>query len=155
IYLFLINKNFLWVGLMLGLAQIFRPIGIIFILSFIVIMIYQIVVNGNYAKAELKKQALKAAGFLFGYHLIVGVTSLILVFGGFSKTSLYTNLAPKYKLLVGLNHESKGGYADEDALLVLGNYKTNFNELAQERINERLIDKERLQGLFQDKFTIM
>lgn len=152
----LINKNKLVLsGICLGIGHIFRPIGLVFIVGVVVYFLFTFITKNEYSIKEIKNKIIDFSKIFIPYQFIISLTSLFLILGNFSNHSLYYNPASNYKLLVGLNHETKGGYSAEDSNLLFSSYKSNFKETAQEKIKERLSDTNELKLLFQEKFKTM
>ncbi|MDM1522353.1 glycosyltransferase family 39 protein [Empedobacter sp. 225-1] len=155
LYFFLKNKSFSWIGLFIGIAQIFRPIGTIFLFAFIILLIYQLIYDNKYSLKFVKIKLLNSLKLFLSYHFILIITSLVLIKGGFSENSLYHNASSNYKFLVGVNYDSKGGYSAEDSHLLFSTYDKNFEEYSKELIKIRIEDKLKLTNLFEEKFRIM
>ena len=155
IYSFLKKKNLIWIGLFIGVAQIFRPIGTLFLFAFVFLLIYQFLYENKYNIKSIKIKILEIIKLLFSYNFILIITSLLLIKGNFSENSLYHNASTNYKFLVGFNYDSKGGYSAEDSNLLFSTYDKNFEEYSKELIKIRMEDKLKLIELFEEKFRIM
>lgn len=109
IYIFLFKKqdvkNLIIVGLLIGLSNLERPEGIIYILT---IIIYLIVTN---------KKALDIAKKVFiillTYFIVTKVPSYIMIKQGINEIGL-NNTNPEWKFLMGFNDKSNGKNSMED-----------------------------------------
>jgi len=155
IYFYLSKKDLIWVGLMLGLAQIFRPIGTLFLLGIVLMLLIQFISNNRFNFNSIKSLIIKNIKLFSSYHLVLIITSVILLKGNYSEHSLYHNASSNYKFLVGFNYNSKGGYSEEDSNLLFNTYDTTFENYSKELIKIRTEDKLKVLELFEEKFRIM
>lgn len=155
LYTLLKNKNILWVGLFLGLAQIFRPIGTLFLFGTLGLFIYKLLSTYKFSIVEIKQFCINIFKLLVSYHFVLVLTSIVLVKGNFSQNSLYHNASSNYKFLVGLNYNTTGQYSEDDSALLMSSYDTTFDEYSKELIKIRLSDKIKVIDLFEEKFKIM
>lgn len=155
IYFYLSKRGFIGVGLMLGLAQIFRPIGTLFLVGIVLTLVFQFISDHRYNFNAFKTLIIKNIKLFTSYHLILILTSIILLKGNYSEHSLYHNASSNYKFLVGFNYTSKGGYSEEDSSLLFNTYDTTFEEYSKTLIKVRTEDKLKVLKLFEEKFKIM
>lgn len=67
-----------------------------------------------------------------------------------------SNRDPLWKFVVGLNHETKGGYSHEDAGHIMSLEIGEERTLEEKKIiKERLADKDKVISLFEEKFALM
>lgn len=152
--LFFRKKNLIVVGLFLGLSYLIRPTAIIYTIGVALIIIYQEFSQHKLNfKNILKYSILKNLKVGIPFLLLIFIASILFQITNISKHSLFDNPIPNYKLLVGLNHETTGGYSQDDARL-LGNPE-NFRKNVDSMINKRIEDKSKLLILFGDKFNAM
>lgn len=152
--LFFKKKNLLIVGLLLGLAYLIRPTAIIYTIGVSVIIIYEgfITYKSDFKKI-IRYSIIKILKIGIPFLAIIFIASILFQTTNISKHSLFYNPIPNYKLLVGLNQETVGGYSQEDARLL--NYPENFRKDVDSMIHERLEDKSKLIILTRDKFNAM
>lgn len=152
IYCVLNNKRLILAGLFLGLGQIFRPIGIIFLFATIVLLFWEWLNYSDYfSREKIKRLFFNTFKLMVPYYLILFVTSSLMVKLNFTEHSLFYNPTPSYKFLVGLNPESQGGYSQSDNNLIYQNIH-DFESVAQQKINERTDNLLDVYGLFETKF---
>lgn len=116
---FVINKNiietkpivkYLLIGIIIGIGNVLRPEGIVFILT---IIVYLICVENKYEKP--KTLITKSIVLLLGYIIIVKGTAFTFQTINISKNGL-TNKDPLWKFVLGTNYESQGMYTDSDLI---------------------------------------
>lgn len=116
---FVINKNilstkpivkFLLIGIIIGLGNVLRPEGIVFILT---IIVYLICIENKYEKP--KTLIIKSIVLLLGYIVITKGTAFTFQLTNISKNGL-ANKDPLWKFVLGTNYESQGMYADSDLI---------------------------------------
>lgn len=115
-------------GLLIGLGNIMRPEGIIFILT---IIIYLICIC--YKTENIKSLLLKIMVLVISYTLITKGCSLIFQATGISKNGL-ANKDPLWKFVLGTNYESQGRYSDND-VIYLSDSKKELEIIKQRTIN--------------------
>lgn len=135
-------KRYLIVGILLSIANIIRPEGIIVIFSIILYLL--LLLRRNNIKDTLKKIVV----LLASYYLLLFVVSKLFIFTGIGPYGL-TNNAPYWKFVLGFNHETVGRYTNDDTY-VLGNREV-ANELIKTRV---LTSPKKLIKLFINKSNI-
>lgn len=115
-------------GLLIGLGNIMRPEGIIFILT---ITIYLICIC--YKNESIKSLFLKIIVLIISYTLITKSCSFLFQTTGISKNGL-ANQDPLWKFVLGTNYESQGRYSDND-LIYLENSKKELEVIKKRTIN--------------------
>lgn len=152
--LFFRKKNLMVVGLFLSLSYLIRPTAIIYLIGVVFIIFYQEISQyKSDFKNILKYSILKTLKVGIPFFTVIFIASILFQTTNISKHSLFDNPIPNYKLLVGLNQETTGGYSQEDARL-LGNPE-NFRKKVDSMINKRIEDKSKLLLLFGKKFNAM
>lgn len=149
------DRNYLLAGLFIGLGQLFRPIGIIFLIGSVLWIAYIFIMIYPYTRKELKKTAIACIKPILPYHLILILASILLIALGVTKHTLYHDPAPSYKLLVGLNQVNDGSYLESDAQLLVDNTSEDFEREAKILIQERLSNKKSVMALVERKFDAM
>lgn len=147
------TKSIYRTGLFFGLAQVFRPTSILFLVCFVVYYLFK--EKGEVSFKLLKNKALGVIQLVFPYYLILFVVNIAITSTDLSRGSLFHDSAPNYKLLVGLNQETQGKYSKSDAALVGTLSEEDFEKQSSILIEERLKDKSSLIPLFDNKFKIM
>lgn len=118
--------KYLLSGILMGLAEIIRPEGIVFVTTIIVWLIY-------FLKKGNVLNTIKKTGLIFiSYFAVTTVASLILISTNISPSGL-SNHDPLWKFVLGFNHETVGMYSSDDEYIV-GN-----KELELELIKDRTI----------------
>lgn len=95
------------IGIVLGLANVIRPEGIVILTTLIVFIII------TFKKKEIKSQLSKIACIFAGYYIIVTVCSMLLVVTNVSPIGL-SNKDSLWKFVLGFNHETVGMYDVND-----------------------------------------
>ncbi len=151
LYLYFSNKNLIWVGIVLALANLFRPTAIIYLAALIFFMFYRQFDSNESVTLKLKTFLIDSFKLVGTFYLVIFLTGQIFVFSGISKTGLFHNPVPSYKFLVGINPKTKGGYSKSDNQLTKD--LANFETKAKKLIEERSRDKRKLLHLFNLKIT--
>lgn len=120
------KNRYLLVGCLIGIANIMRPEGIIFILS---IVVYLIFICYKLNKKVIIKKVLI---LIFSYFLISKGCSLAFQISGISKSGL-ENKDPLWKFVLGTNYDSGGWYTDSDTKY-LGNTSDEMNVIMERSI---------------------
>ena len=125
------DKWSLWIrysliGILLGLANIIRPEGIVILTT--IILFYLLLLH----KDNIKKTIQKVICIFFSYYALVTITSLILIWTNISPIGLKNN-DPLWKFVLGFNHETVGLYSTKDE------YAVGNKEIELELIKERTI----------------
>lgn len=150
----IINKKYIKGGLLLGLGQIFRPIGIMFLIGAVIIIIMEWLNNEKYlSKQRVKLLFSSITKLVVPYYFVLFFISGCLTGLNFTEHGLFHNPAPSYKLLVGLNNNTNGGYSQSDSNLLLD--IENFETIAKEEINKRTVNLIEVSQLFEIKFKKM
>lgn len=132
------------VGLLIGLGNILRSEGIVFIFS---IFLYYIFLY--FKKFNLKKLIGSFLLIIISYFLIFNCTSLILQKTNLSINGL-KNMNPAWKFVLGFNYETNGMYSDSDASMY-----ADSKEKSRDIAIERLQEYEHLPLLFLKKTKIL
>ena len=152
--LFFKKKNLIVVGLLLGLAYLIRPTAIIYIIGVSFTIIYEALSSyKSDIKNILRYSIIRNLKIAIPFLALIFIASALFQTANISKHSLFENPIPNYKLLVGLNQESRGGYSQEDARL-LGNPE-NFRLIVDSLISQRTQGKRKMATLFIEKFNVM
>ncbi|MBH0230698.1 ArnT family glycosyltransferase [Halobacillus yeomjeoni] len=148
------EKKWSWViiGVLFALGHIIRPLGP-FVLLATGIFLFVVYVLGQKRKTA-GINLMKFSGIIATYFLIITLASQALMMSGISDYPL-ENRDPKWKFVLGLNHETKGTYSNEDAETLSGLEWEERLEKEEEMIDQRLSNPSRLTDLFVDKFSIM
>ena len=149
----LINMNYdkvtlksIAVGLLIGLGNILRSEGIVFIFS---IFLYYIFLYFKIKKINFKKLVGSFLLIIISYFLIFNSTSLILQKTNLSVNGL-KNMNPTWKFVLGFNYETNGMYSDIDASMY-----ANSKDKSRDIVIERLQEYEHLPLLFLKKTKIL
>ncbi len=150
IYLFLKQKNLLYVGLLLALANLIRPVAVVFLAGIFILFSLEIIKKEAQINKQFFIKYLRSAAKLIGSYYL----TIFIVFSAINATklpivSMYHDPIPYYKFLVGLNPDSNGRYNNEDASLT-GDFKS-YKTVAVKKIKERLKNKMQLLKLFKNK----
>ncbi|MCM2976231.1 glycosyltransferase family 39 protein [Priestia aryabhattai] len=156
------NKfSWLYIGLLLSLGNLMRPLGPIIIVAVFIYFILQILQPYIKAKdaAELKTRRKKIGknlvGVLATFFIANALINYSFVASGISKYPL-SNRDPLWKFVIGFNYETSGSYSSEDASRFMGMpIGEKRAEAEKEVIKERVADKEQLLDLFHIKFLNM
>ena len=144
VYIFLTKKpkimNLILIGLLIGLGNLERAEGIIYIACIIVYTLLQDKIN--------IKTIRNIAIIILAYFLINTTASFIVLKSGINDIGLKNN-NPNWKLLTGLNVEDSGKYSSSDQ----DNYISD-TELEKKIIKERLTDYKNLPKLFYRKINV-
>ena len=117
------------IGILIGVGNILRPEGIVFILTIIFYLIF-ICYKFESFRSIFKKILL----IVFSYLIIVKGTSLAFQITGISKSGL-DNKDPLWKFVLGTNFESSGQYSLEDDITYL-DYPKKELDVIKERTLE-------------------
>ncbi|KHE73112.1 glycosyltransferase family 39 protein [Halobacillus sp. BBL2006] len=148
------DRKWTWIaiGALFALGHIIRPLGS-FVLLAAGIFVFVVYIIGSTRKKVLVDIG-KFLGVVTSYLLVLTIANQALMLSGVSDYPL-ENRDPQWKFVVGLNHETRGTYSNEDAKMLSGlNWEERFAK-EEEMIEERLSEPSRLIGLFHDKFSIM
>lgn len=121
-----------------AIGNIMRPDAIIFLVSFIVLIVFQILSNVSWK--NVKNSCIKLIIFLGVYGGIVSFASGIIQFSEINSEGL-KNADPLYKFSVGFDYETKGGYSKKTLELIrerseeFGDLKKAEISIIKERIN--------------------
>lgn len=144
IYFLLTKKNdfvhLIVVGILIGLGNIERPEGIIYLLT---IFIYHIFTLKN-VKLILKNTAI----IVLSYVVVTQAASFILIRSGVNEIG-FKNNDPLWKFLVGFNYDYNGKINPEDYQY------TVTKELEKETLINRLKDFNKMPNLFYQKIKIL
>lgn len=149
------SKKFIWayVGILLSLGDIIRPLG-----SFILVAVGLFLFITQFLGQE-KKQKISSIknfiGIIVTFFLVHFIISQLFILMEVTKYPL-ENRDPLWKFVVGLNHETTGGYSAKDLEYVWKFPIGSERKVAEmQLIKERLADKQKLMVLFNDKFKSM
>lgn len=149
------SRRFIWVfvGVLLSLGDIIRPLGSLILLA-VAIYLFITEVLGENRKAAINAGK-KFIGIIVVYFLIHSAVSQLFIAADVTKFPL-SNRDPQWKFVLGFNHETMGRYSDSDAAYVgqfpIGNER---KKAEMKLINERMADKQQLLVLFREKLKIM
>lgn len=151
----IINKKYMYGGLLLGLGQVFRPIGIMFLIGAILMIFWEwYTKKESFYKHNLKQLLTSGLRLVVPYYFVLLSVSGFLVSFHYTDHGLFYNPTPSYKFLVGLNQETKGSYSKTDNKLIDQDIE-GFEEIAREKINERTVNLTEVASLFEHKFKEM
>ncbi|MBC7959522.1 MAG: glycosyltransferase family 39 protein, partial [Vallitaleaceae bacterium] len=102
--------NAIFAGIFICLGNVFRPFGIIFVLSLVLFVVYQF-------KSMGKREKLAYLSVIASFYLLFALISQMFVVTGLSETGL-SNENPYWKFVVGLGQPFNGRYNLEDQELV-------------------------------------
>ncbi|MEH7682677.1 hypothetical protein, partial [Priestia megaterium] len=156
------NKfSWLYIGLLLSLGNLMRPLGPIIIVAVFIYFILQILQpyiktkNAAELKTRRKKIGKNLVGILATFFIVNALINYSFVASGISKYPL-SNRDPLWKFVIGFNYETSGSYSSEDASRFMGMpIGEKRAEAEKEVIKERIADKEQLLDLFHIKFLNM
>ncbi len=101
------TKDYLLAGLLISLGNIIRPEGIIVVTTFIIFELL------NLKKDTIKIVLKNILVFLIIYFLVGGISSFLVAKTGINEQGLKNN-NPKWKFVLGFNHDSCGYYDASD-----------------------------------------
>lgn len=139
-------KISLIVGLLLGISNILRSEGIVYITCIFLYSIYLII-----KKYDIKKIIISFLLIIFTYFCTFNLSSFILMKTDISENGL-KNMNPTWKFVAGFNYETNGVYSDEDA----SKYSSylQVNETKKE-LNSRITKYDQIPLLFLKKIKIL
>lgn len=149
-----INRKFKWilVGMAIAIGQIIRPEGPIVLLAILLFLVFKDITNIK----KVGKSLLEFIGILSIVFIISKIVSLGFINAGITNYQL-SNRDPLWKLVCGLNHDTKGTYSEED-----WEYLDGFGGLGKQRekaeielIKNRLTEYKRLPITFAYKYVVM
>lgn len=143
IYIFLYKKstylNLIIVALLIGLGNLIRPEGIVYIIS----IIGYLILTNEKLFSTIKKIVVVSLIFL----VVSRLPSYILIKTGFNEIGLKNN-EPGWKFLTGFNYNTKGKYDTADEI-----YFRNYNQQMKE-IKNRMTNFSKMPNLFYQKIKI-
>lgn len=156
-YLLIKTKELSWkkgavIGLLIGLGNIIRPIGVIILMAvFLYYLVYKGIAMLKADKSARVRTVSSLAAIFAGYFLIMNLVSYSFIAAGVTEYPL-SNRAPHWKFVLGLNHETEGWYSNEDASY-MGQFPIGEerNEALKALVMERLEDKGQVAILMQKK----
>lgn len=101
------TKDYLLAGLLISIGNIIRPEGIIVVTTFIIFELL------NLKKDTIKIVLKNVLVFLIIYFLVGGISSFLVAKTGINEQGLKNN-NPKWKFVLGFNHDSCGYYDASD-----------------------------------------
>lgn len=133
------------IGLILGISNILRQEGIVYITAIIIYGIYLIIKKFNYKKIFLSFMLIIST-----YLLIFNVTSLLLIKNNISVNGL-KNMNPTWKFVTGFNTTTNGMYSNNDA-----SKYSNYTQTLEAKIElkNRINNYKTLPSLFLKKIKI-
>lgn len=135
----------LFIGLLLGVANIIRQEGIVYITALIIYSVYLIIRRYN-----VKKIVISISTIIITYLLVFNLTSFILVKTDISQNGL-KNMNSTWKFVTGFNLNTNGMYSNDDAEKY-SNYKQV--DAAKKELKNRISNYETLPLLFLKKSKI-
>lgn len=142
-------------GFLLALGNVMRPEAIIIIVSLMVYYLVLFLRAGD--MRQRMKRVMQYLAVLIVYLAVNGLASYAISESGVNPQGLRNNNA-WWKVVVGLNYDSRGGYNDHDYQLVYGGNKSleERKELEKDLIRERLgMNSLKLANLFLKKIQNM
>lgn len=141
-------------GILFPIANIIRPLGSIVLTSVFMYILIQGTLTG--LKANSKIILNRLSKIFLSYYIVYYVLSLLVIDMGITRYPLATNREPYWKFAIGLNHQTAGGYSQEDKDFVLQfPIGEERNRAEKELIKERIKDKKKIFILFKNKFERM
>ncbi|WP_217596388.1 glycosyltransferase family 39 protein [Cohnella sp. GbtcB17] len=148
--------SWLWAGLAIGVGQLIRPIGVVYIIGIVLFAMLEV---WKKLREGRRRKAWRQAGMLLAmigiYAAIQGGANASLQHAGVTNHALSDG--DKYwKFMVGLNADANGGWNKEDA-----QYANSFafgeerHKAELKRIKERLEDKTQIAALMGRKLALM
>jgi len=133
------------IGLLLGISNILRQEGIIYISALIIYGLYLII-----RKYNLKKVISSFLIIIGTYFLLFNIVSFSLMKNNISENGL-KNMNPTWKFVTGFNLNTNGMYSSEDALIY-----SNYMQVkaAKKELNNRISNYKSLPLLFLKKIKI-
>ena len=104
-------------GTLIGIGNIMRPEGIIFILTIIAYLLFIC-----YKSEKFKTGLLRVLALVLSYIIITKVCSFAFESFNLSKNGL-NNQDPLWKFVLGTNYESKGRYSEDDLIYLMNREK--------------------------------
>ena len=133
------------IGLILGISNILRQEGIVYITAIVIYGIYLIIKKYNY-----KKIFLSSILIISSYLLIFNVTSFLLIKNNLSENGL-KNMNSTWKFVTGFNTNTNGMYSSVDA----SKYSSYTQTLeAKKELKNRINNYKKLPSLFLKKIKI-
>ncbi|WP_258131696.1 glycosyltransferase family 39 protein [Bacillus cereus] len=150
-----LQSEYMWIfiGTLLSLGDIMRPLGMLILIA---VAIY-IFLHGMLGKPKkiIFNSFKKLCGIFIVFYLVHYMISFAFISSGITQYPL-SNRDPLWKFVVGLNHETKGGYSHEDAGHIMSLEIGEERTLEEKKIiKERLADKDKVISLFEEKFALM
>ncbi|MED2762422.1 glycosyltransferase family 39 protein [Bacillus thuringiensis] len=150
-----LQSKYMWIfiGILLSLGDIMRPLGMLILIA---VAIY-IFLHGMLGKPKkiIFNSFKKLCGIFIVFYLVHYMISFAFISSGITQYPL-SNRDPLWKFVVGLNHETKGGYSHEDAGHIMSLEVGEERTLEEKKIiKERLADKDKVISLFEEKFALM
>lgn len=148
-----IKFAWIYIGILLALADIMRPLGSLVLLAVGIFLFLTNVIGGN--KKQILATVKSFAGIVVIYFLVHMLISQLFISMDVTKYPI-SNRDPLWKFVLGLNHETTGRYSDQDASYV-GHFPIGKERNTAELnlIKERIADKHQLWELIQNKFALM
>lgn len=110
-------------GILLSLGDLFRPVGIVFLIAYIIYYILDLII---YKKEKIKKSIIKISILIIVFILPTIVVSNILVYNKILQNQIWKPLEPTIiTILVGTNYNTIGAWNAPDASLAENN---NYNK---------------------------
>lgn len=147
------NYSWIFVGIILTLGDIIRPLGYFFLMAIAIYILLK-------AFLEMEKtNRIKATSRLFGvvivFYLFHSLLSYLFIAAGVTQYPLIDR-DPLWKFVLGLNYETSGTYSQADENHVMSIKYINQRQHEEWNIiKERIDDKKKLLHLFYRKFSIM
>lgn len=133
-------KNF-FSGFLLGIGNVFYPIGILFLLG---LLIYVIFLNEKGIKDKIKSVIF----ILLGYYIPIILVSVYIIAAGLSVHGI-NHFDNNWKFVLGLNRKTNGQYSIEDFNYLKDSYLSR-NEAQHNKLEKALIDERlNLSGLLE------
>ncbi|WP_297633261.1 glycosyltransferase family 39 protein [uncultured Clostridium sp.] len=122
-------KPLIYSGILLSLGDLFRPVGIVFLIAYIIYYILDLII---YKKEKIKKSIVKIITLIIVFILPTVVVSNLLVYNKILQNQIWKPLEPTIiTILVGTNYNTIGAWNAPDASLAENN---NYNKEAISKI---------------------
>ncbi|WP_243525342.1 glycosyltransferase family 39 protein [Bacillus pseudomycoides] len=150
-----LSSKYMWIfiGITLSLGDIIRPLGMLILIAVAIYIFLQGMIGRP--KKTIINSIKKLCGIFAVFYLVHYIISFALISTGVTQYPL-SNRDPLWKFVVGLNHETSGGYSVADAEYIMS-LEIGEERTSEEKriIKERLSDPEKVLSLFRDKFALM
>lgn len=130
-------------GLCIGVGNMIRPEGIVFLAA--LAAFYVLKICGNLNKKLIFQNIKQLVVTVAAYFLVINIAAGLVQVSGINPNGL-SNQDPLWKFVLGVNYESRGGYSDTDMDLIAQRQEENGGDRREAELS---IIKERLTPIVQ------